>query len=90
LSGFFLGSLFGGIAATVLAPATGEETRDLLGSRAREYGGRAKEAAGATYERGKKVIGGARTHLDEAIAAGKTAAQGERVQLETEKAPIEE
>ena len=46
VAGLFTGALVGAALAMVLAPASGEEMRDLLRAKAREAGNRARDAAG--------------------------------------------
>jgi gas vesicle protein len=45
LAGFFTGALVGASLAMVLAPASGEETRDLLRAKAREASDRVADSA---------------------------------------------
>jgi len=42
--GFVVGALTGAIVALLFAPASGEETREFLGEKAREGKGKAREA----------------------------------------------
>jgi gas vesicle protein len=46
VAGLFTGALVGAALAMVLAPASGEEMRDLLRAKAREASNRARDAAG--------------------------------------------
>ncbi|HEX3467993.1 MAG TPA: YtxH domain-containing protein [Candidatus Elarobacter sp.] len=89
--GFFAGLVIGAIAgaalAMILAPATGEETRDLLVAKAREAGERARDTAGDAGDllaRGRTIVTEAKTRIDGAIAEGKDAAARQRTTLETE------
>jgi gas vesicle protein len=52
VAGLITGVLVGAGIAFILAPQTGEETRDFLRSKVREAG----EQAGCLYEKGKVVI----------------------------------
>jgi len=60
LAGLVTGTLVGAGIAFLLAPQTGEETRDLLRSKVREAG----EQAGDLYEKGKEVIENARGTIE--------------------------
>lgn len=89
--GFFAGLVIGAIAgaalAMILAPATGEETRDLLVAKAREAGERARDTAGDAGDllaRGRTIVAEAKTRIDGAIAEGKDAAERQRTTLEHE------
>ena len=67
-AGLFAAGLFTGIAAGagvafLLAPQTGEETRDILRAKVRE----ASEQAGDLYEKGKTVIENARGTIEATV-----------------------
>jgi gas vesicle protein len=90
-SGFLAGLVIGGIAgatlAMILAPATGEDTRDLLVAKAREAGERARDTAGDAGDllaRGRTIVAEAKTRIDGAIAEGKDAAARQRTTLEND------
>ncbi len=83
--GFFAGVLTGGIIgaalALVFAPRPGEETREILleksaelRNKAQELSALAKEGADELLERGKSVVEEQRAKVEEAIQAGKEAA----------------
>jgi gas vesicle protein len=50
LTAFLLGALAGAAAALLFAPATGQQTREFLGEKAREGRSKAEEAARQTRE----------------------------------------
>ncbi len=86
-AGFVLGAVAGAALAMILAPATGEETRDLLVAKAREAGERARDTAGDAGDllsRGRTIVAEAKTRIDGAIAEGKEAAARQRDTLENE------
>lgn len=87
LVGLAIGALAGAALAMVLAPQSGEETRDLLYAKAREAGERARDGAGDASDllaRGRKIVDEARTRIDGAVAEGKDAAERQRSTLENE------
>ncbi|MBI5653035.1 MAG: YtxH domain-containing protein [Chloroflexi bacterium] len=101
LTGFLLGTVVGAAAALLLAPQSGEETRDELRERSIELRNRAvetseqtrrraEEFAGQAQERGRLVLEEQRSRLQTAIDEGKEAAQKKRdelmARLEAEKA----
>jgi gas vesicle protein len=90
-AGFITGLVLGGIAgaalAMILAPQTGEETRDLLVAKAREAGERARDTAGDANDllaRGRQIVAEAKTRIDAAVSEGKDAAARQRGTLENE------
>lgn len=87
VTGLAIGALAGAVLAMVLAPQSGEDTRDLLYAKAREAGERARdgaEDAGDLLARGRKIVDEARARIDGAIAEGKDAADRQRSTLENE------
>lgn len=87
VTGLAIGALAGAALAMVLAPQSGEDTRDLLYAKAREAGERARdgaEDAGDLLARGRKIVAEARARIDGAIAEGKDAADRQRSTLENE------
>ena len=87
LTGLVLGVLAGATLAMVLAPQSGEDTRDLLVAKAREAGERARDTAGDANDllaRGRQIVADARARIDGAIAEGKDAATRQRSTLEDE------
>jgi gas vesicle protein len=71
---FLIGAVTGAAIALLYAPATGAETREFLGEKAREGADRAKEAA----EKGRKVVKEGRETLVTAIERGREAFQQAR------------
>ena len=87
ITGLVLGALAGATLAMVLAPQSGEDTRDLLVAKAREAGERARDTAGDANEllaRGRQIVADAKARIDGAIAEGKDAASRQRSTLEDE------
>jgi gas vesicle protein len=76
LLAFILGAVSGAAIALLYAPATGRETREFLGERAREGRGRASDAT----ERSKQAINQGRDTLAHAIERGREAYQQARAQ----------
>ena len=74
LLAFILGAVSGAAVALLYAPATGQETRDYLGEKAREGRERANQAA----ERGRDIINQGRETLTTAIDRGREAYQQAR------------
>jgi gas vesicle protein len=71
---FLVGAVAGAAAALLYAPATGDETREMLAQKARE----ARERASALAEKSKQVIDEGRETLTTAIERGKEAFQQAR------------
>jgi len=74
LLAFLLGAVSGAALALLYAPATGEETREYLGEKAREGRARAAEAAA----KGRDAINQGRETLTNAIERGREAYQQAR------------
>ena len=74
LLAFLLGAVSGEAVALLYAPATGEDTREYLGQKAKEGRQRATEAA----ERGRQAITQGRETLANAIERGREAYQQAR------------
>ena len=74
LLAFILGAVSGAAVALLYAPATGRETRDYLGEKARE----GKERASKAAERGREIINQGRETLTTAIDRGREAYQQAR------------
>jgi gas vesicle protein len=74
LLAFILGAVSGAAVALLYAPATGRETRDFLGEKAREGRQRANEVA----EKSRQVINQSRDTLTSAIERGREAYQQAR------------
>jgi gas vesicle protein len=71
---FILGAVSGAAVALLYAPATGKDTREILGEKAREGRERAREAA----ELGRQVLNDSRDSLTSAIEKGREAYQQAR------------
>ena len=74
LLAFILGAVSGAAVALLYAPASGRETREYLGERARE----SKERAAKAAERGREIINQGRETLTTAIDRGREAYQQAR------------
>jgi gas vesicle protein len=74
LLAFILGAVSGAAVALLYAPASGRETREFLGEKAREGKERANQAA----ERGRDIINQGRETLTTAIDRGREAYQQAR------------
>ena len=74
LLAFILGAVSGAAVALLYAPATGRETREFLGEKAREGRDRAAEFA----ERGKQAVNQGKDTLAHAIDRGREAYQQAR------------
>ena len=66
---FVLGAVTGAAVALLMAPATGEEMRRMLGEKAREGRDRANEAA----QQGREFLNRQRDHLNTAVERGRDA-----------------
>ena len=77
---FMVGALTGAAAALLFAPASGEETREYIGQKARESRARAREAV----EQGREVYERQRGHMSSAVERGKEAFQQARTQGDTQ------
>ncbi len=71
---FLIGAVAGAAVALLYAPATGKETRDFLGERAREGRDKANELA----EKGKQVFNEGRETIANALERGREAYQQAR------------
>jgi gas vesicle protein len=74
LLAFILGAVSGAAVALLYAPATGRETREYLGEKAREGRARAAEAA----EKGRDAIKQGKETLANAVERGREAYQQAR------------
>jgi gas vesicle protein len=74
LLAFLLGAVSGAAVALLYAPATGRETREYLGEKAKEGRARAAEAA----EKGRDAIKQGRETLANAVERGREAYQQAR------------
>jgi gas vesicle protein len=74
LLAFILGAVSGAAVALLYAPQTGNETREMLGEKARE----SRERAAAAAEKGREFINQGRETLSSAIDRGREAYQQAR------------
>lgn len=73
---FLVGALTGAAVAILFAPASGEETREYLGQKAREGRARAREAV----DQGRDLYQRQRDNVTSAVERGKEAFQQARTQ----------
>ena len=73
---FLVGALSGAAVALLFAPASGEETREYLGHKARESRARAREAV----EQGREAYHRQREQITSAVERGREAFQQARTQ----------
>jgi gas vesicle protein len=73
---FVVGALTGAAVALLFAPASGEETREYLGQKAREGRARAREAV----EQGRELYERQRENVTSAVGRGREAFQEARAQ----------
>ena len=85
---FFLGGLIGAGVALLLAPKSGEETREKIKEFAGEARGKAEEVIGqvkgkatSVVEKGKEVLEEKKSIVTTAIEAGKEAYEKEKEKL---------
>ena len=71
---FVIGALTGAAVALLFAPATGEETREFLGQKAREGKAKAREA----MDQGREYYNSQRENLVTAVDRGREAFQQAR------------
>lgn len=71
---FILGAVSGAAVALLYAPATGRETREYLGEKARE----GREKAAEATERGRQALNQSRDTLAHAVERGREAYQQAR------------
>jgi gas vesicle protein len=81
LSGLIVGGLVGAVFAMVLAPQSGEETRDYLRARAREAKNRAIDFAYDMKDRAASVADDLRAQADELSDAGRQAFETTRARI---------
>ena len=74
LLAFLLGAVSGAAVALLFAPATGEETREYLGQKARE----GRERAVGAAQKGRQAVQDGRETLANAIERGREAYQQAR------------
>ncbi len=71
VAGFLMGMLAGAALAMMIAPQTGEETRDLVLGKAREAGNVAKDASGGLREKVSNIATDLQTGASGVYARGK-------------------
>ncbi len=71
LIGFIMGGLTGAVAALLMAPQSGEETRTVIKERAIELRDRASESLEDAYARAESAAAEARTRADELTQVAK-------------------
>lgn len=71
---FVIGALTGAAVALLFAPASGEETREFLGQKAREGKAKARDA----MDQGREYYGRQRDNLATAVERGREAFQQAR------------
>lgn len=74
ITAFILGALTGAAVALLMAPQSGEETRRILGDRAREGADRAAEAA----RQGRELLNRQKDNISSAFERGREAYQQAR------------
>jgi len=87
---FVLGAFVGAVAALLLAPRSGEETRRMIASKTREgadyltaRGKEAADKAAGYFDRGKETLQHQRDQLSAALEAGKQAYREEKDKAKT-------
>ena len=75
---FVLGTVAGAAIALLFAPASGEETRDYLGRKARDGRDRARDGAREAAEQGREFYQRQRDGVTSAIERGREAYQQAR------------
>jgi gas vesicle protein len=83
---FVLGAITGAAVALLMAPATGEEVRRVIGERAREGRQRAEEAA----RQGRDFVNRQRANVASAVERGRQAYEQARGGTAAPQAPGEE
>jgi gas vesicle protein len=61
VAAFLIGAITGAAVALLIAPATGEEMRRMLGQKAREGADKASEKGRELYDRGREAYSRSRT-----------------------------
>jgi gas vesicle protein len=79
LLAFLVGAVTGAAVALLFAPASGEETREYLGQKAREGRARARDAV----DQGRELYQRQRENLTSAMDRGRDAFQQARTQADT-------
>jgi gas vesicle protein len=82
-TGFLLGTVVGAAVALLLAPKSGEETRELIRERGIELKGRAAELTEESRRRAEELAAEARKRAEEAEARGRLVLEEQRTRLQT-------
>lgn len=85
LLGFIVGGLTGAVAALLLAPQSGEQTRSIIKDKAIEIGDKVQVTVDETRTRAEQVAAEARTRAEQIAAEARTRA-GEASQSVKQKA----
>ncbi|MBV8726417.1 MAG: YtxH domain-containing protein [Candidatus Eremiobacteraeota bacterium] len=83
VAGFVVGALVGGALAMLLAPQTGEETRDLVWGKAREAGNFAMDATGDLRDRVSSVAENVQSGAADLYERGRTVVEKARTNVGT-------
>lgn len=81
VSGLIIGGLIGAIVAIVLAPQSGEETRDLIRGKAHELKGKAMDLASDLRDRASDLADDLRSSADELARRGRETIDTVRTQF---------
>lgn len=68
LTGFVVGAALGGIIGLVLAPQSGEETRELLADKSKEICDKTNEAVSEIQDKAEGIVNDLQTKGDQLIA----------------------
>jgi gas vesicle protein len=80
-SGLIIGGLIGAAVAIVLAPQSGEETRDLIRGKAHEFKGKAMDLASDLRDRASDLADNLRSQADDLGKRGREAFDNVRTQF---------
>lgn len=80
-SGLLIGGLIGAVVALVLAPQSGEETRDLIRGKAHEFKGKAMDMASDLRDRASDLADDLRSQADELGRRGRETFENVRGQF---------
>jgi gas vesicle protein len=83
LTGFLLGTVVGAAVALLLAPQSGEDTRELIRDRGIELKGRATDLTDTGRKRAEELAEDARRRAEEARERGRLVLEEQRNRLQT-------